>query len=114
MTAINLSHFKNRLKNLSRELFLDHGWELPNGLRRDGGKSSLNFTLDEWQQARRLGLHPREIKQAFQDAWKQSDSKKAFLGGADGSLEPKPDTPFGDICPLDCPLDLKIAALGWY
>ncbi|MEM8750140.1 MAG: relaxase/mobilization nuclease domain-containing protein [Pseudomonadota bacterium] len=78
MKAINLPHFKNRLKNLSRELFLDHGWELPDGLRRDGGKSPLNFTLDEWQQAKRLGLDPREIKQSFQDAWKHSDSKKAF------------------------------------
>lgn len=78
MTAINLPHFKNRLMGLSRELFLDHGWELPDGLRRDRGKSPLNFTLDEWQQAKRLGLDPREIKQSFQDAWKQSDSRKAF------------------------------------
>lgn len=78
MRAINLPHFKNRLMTLSRELFLDHGWELPNGLRRDGGKSPLNFTLDEWQQAKRLGLDPREIKLSFQEAWKHSDSKKAF------------------------------------
>ncbi|MEM9733864.1 MAG: relaxase [Pseudomonadota bacterium] len=78
MRAINLPHFKNRLMTLSRELFLDHSWELPNGLRRDGGKSPLNFTLDEWQQAKRLGLDPREIKQSFQEAWKHSDSKRAF------------------------------------
>ncbi len=78
MTAINLPHFKNRLKSLARELFLDHGWELPKGLRHDGGKSPLNFTLDEWQQAKRLGLDPREIKQSFQDAWKHSDTAKAF------------------------------------
>ena len=78
MTAINLPHFKNRLMNLSRELYLDHGWEMPDGLRRDGGKSPLNFTLAEWQQAKRLKLDPREIKQSFHDAWNRSDSAKAF------------------------------------
>lgn len=78
MKAINLPHFKNRLMILSRELYLDHGWELPNGLRRDGGKSPLNFTLAEWQQAKRLKLDPREIKQSFQEAWHCSDSAKAF------------------------------------
>ncbi len=78
MKAINLPHFKNRLVALSRELYLDHGWDMPDGLRRDGGKSPLNFTLAEWQQAKRLKLDPREIKQSFQDAWKQSDNLKAF------------------------------------
>lgn len=76
--AINLPHFKNRLKNLSRELYLDHGWELPDGLRRDGGRSPLNFTLDEWQQAKRLKLDPREIKQSFIEAWERSDSAMGF------------------------------------
>lgn len=78
MTAINFPHFKNKLMSLSRELYLEHGWELPDGLRRDGGKSPLNFTLDEWQQAKRLGLDPREIKQSFQEAWERSDSPLAF------------------------------------
>jgi hypothetical protein len=78
MRAINLPHFKNRLMNLSRELYLDHGWDMPDGLRRDRGKSPLNFTLAEWQQAKRLKLDPREIKQSFQEAWKHSDSARAF------------------------------------
>jgi hypothetical protein len=78
MTAINLPHFENKLMGLARELYLDHGWEMPDGLRRDGGKSPLNFTLSEWQQAKRLKLDPREIKQSFQDAWNRSDSAKAF------------------------------------
>lgn len=78
MTAINMPHFKRKLNDLARELYLDHGWELPNGLRRDGGKSPLNFTLGEWQQAKRLNLDPREIKQSFIDAWHRSDSAKGF------------------------------------
>lgn len=78
MKAINLPHFKNKLRDLSRDLFLDHGWVLPDGLATYGNKSPLNFTLEEWQQAKRQGLDPREIKQVFQEAWKRSDNIKAF------------------------------------
>ena len=78
MTAINLPHFKTKLKELSRELYLDHDWDLPNGLRHDGGQSPLNFTMAEWQQAKRIKLDPREIKQSFRQAWDQSDGVKGF------------------------------------
>lgn len=81
MRAINLPHFKRRLTALSRELFLEHGWTLPDGLRTGHGKSPLNFTLGEWQQAKRLGRDPREIKDVFREAWARSDSLKA-LGNA--------------------------------
>lgn len=78
MTAVNLPHFKNRLTRLSRDLYLDHGWNLPDGLKAGGGKSPLNFTLEEWQQAKRIGVDPREIKQTFQTCWERSDSLKGF------------------------------------
>jgi hypothetical protein len=78
MTAINLPFFKQRLTELSRELYLEHGWSLPEGLRTHGGKSPLNFTLAEWQQAKRLDRYPREIKQLFQEAWARSDSGLAL------------------------------------
>jgi Relaxase/Mobilisation nuclease domain len=78
MRAINMAHFKNKLTSLSRELYLEHGWGLPEGLRAHGGKSPLNFDLAQWQQAKRLGLDPREIKDVFREAWLQSDSAKAF------------------------------------
>ncbi|KPN61965.1 relaxase [Aliiroseovarius crassostreae] len=78
MKAINLPHFKNKLRNLSRDLYLDHGWVLPDGLATYGNKSPLNFTLEEWQQAKRQGLDPREIKQAFQQAWERCDSQIGF------------------------------------
>ncbi|MFB2554058.1 relaxase/mobilization nuclease domain-containing protein [Ensifer soli] len=78
MQAINLPFFKRRLNELSRELYIEHEWRLPDGLRRDKGKSPLNFSLSEWQQAKRLKLDPREIKDAFQTAWEQSDGQQAF------------------------------------
>lgn len=78
MHAINLPFFKQRLTELSRELYLEQDWPLPEGMRQNGGKSPLNFTLAEWQQAKRLGLDPRELKQVFRDAWSRSDSRPAF------------------------------------
>lgn len=78
MKAINLPFFKNRLKDLSKELYLDHGWTLPDGHKENGWANPLNFTLAEWQQAKRLALDPREIKQLFQESWLQSDSAQSF------------------------------------
>ena len=78
MTAINLPHFKTKLRDVSRELFLDHGWDLPEGLQTYGKKNPLNFTLAEWQQAQRTGVDPREMKQLFQTAWAQSDDLQSY------------------------------------
>ena len=78
LTAVNLPFFKERLKKLSKELFLEHGWALPDGLKANGGKSPLNFTRAEWQQAQRQELDPREIKAAFREAWERTDTLKGF------------------------------------
>lgn len=78
MKAINLPHYKSKLRTVAQDLFLDHGWVLPDGLATYGNKSPLNFTLSEWQQAKRQGIDPREIKQAFQQAWDNSDSLLGF------------------------------------
>ncbi|MEL7106285.1 MAG: relaxase/mobilization nuclease domain-containing protein [Pseudomonadota bacterium] len=76
--AIELGLYKVKLRDLSRELFLDHGWELPKGLQTYGHKDPLNFTLGEWQQAQRIGVDPREMKPLFQNAWARSDSLKSL------------------------------------
>lgn len=78
MTAINLPFFKRKLAALSKELFLENGWELPEGHKADGWKNPLNFTLAEWQQSKRGDLDPRELKQMIAGAWKASDSLPAF------------------------------------
>ncbi len=78
MKAVHLPHFKTKLRDVSRDLFLDHGWVLPNGLATYGNKNPLNFTLSQWQQAKRQGYDPREIKQIFRDAWERSDGLKGF------------------------------------
>jgi hypothetical protein len=78
LKAINLPYYKTRLNALSRELFLEHGWELPEGYRTNGWRNPLAFDLADWQQAQRLGLDPRELKQLFRDAWMRSDSLAGF------------------------------------
>ncbi len=78
MKAINLPFYKMKLKDVSRELYLEHGWKIPPGLIDRTDRNPLNFSREEWQQARRAGLNPKEIKRAFQDCWAISDNRKAF------------------------------------
>jgi len=78
MKAINLPHFKLKLRDVSRELYLEHGWQMPRGLVNSEERNPLNFTQAEWQQAKRIKQDPRAIKEAFQDCWAISDSKTAF------------------------------------
>lgn len=85
MKAINLPFFKSKLNDLSKELYLENGWELPRGFR-ESWKNPLNYTLAEFQQARRIGIDdPREIKQVFASAFQQSDSAKAFKAALEDS-----------------------------
>ena len=78
MKAIPLSHSKRKMQDVSRDLYLEHGWKMPRGLAVSGERDPRNFSLAEWQQAKRIGKDPREIKATFQDAWAISDSKTAF------------------------------------
>jgi len=78
MTARNLPHFKMKLRDLSREVYLEQGWQLPKGLMNSQQRDPRNFTLSEWQQARREGVHARELKEMMAECWAASDSRKAF------------------------------------
>ena len=78
MKAINLPFYKMKLKDVSRELYLEHGWKMPPGFIDRKDRNPLNFSREEWQQARRAGLNPKEIKRAFQESWAISDNRKAF------------------------------------
>lgn len=78
MTARHLSFFKQKLMAVSRELYLEHGWTLPRGMTNAAERNPTNFTLAEWQQAKRQEIDPRWLKQTLQDCWKRSDSLGAF------------------------------------
>lgn len=78
MKAVQLSFSKRRLIDLSRELFLEHGWTMPEGLKKSQARDPLNFTLAEWQQAKRIGKDPKQIKAVFQECWSLGKTQHAF------------------------------------
>lgn len=78
MTAINLPHYKLKLRDISRQLYLENEWRMPSGLANSEERNPLNFIRAEWQQAKRVGIDPRKIKEAFQDCWAMSDGLKSF------------------------------------
>ncbi len=78
MKAINLPYFKMKLQDVSRDLYLEHGWKMPAGLVDKKDRNPLNFSREEWQQSRRAGHHPKEIKRVFQESWAISDNRRAF------------------------------------
>jgi hypothetical protein len=78
MTAKQMSFFKSKLVGLSRDLYLENGWQLPRGLAQSGQKNPVNFTLAEWQHAKRIGIDPRGFKEVVQSAWSKSDGLKSL------------------------------------
>jgi hypothetical protein len=78
MTAKPLPFFKRTLNAIAKELFLENGWTMPDGFRDPKLRDPRNFTLDEWQQAKRAGLDAREVKATIQQCWSMSDNGPAF------------------------------------
>lgn len=78
MTAVPLPFFKLKLRELSKELYLEHGWRMPRGLMDSQARDPRNFDLAEWQQAKRIGRDPRQLKETLQECWAVSDSREAF------------------------------------
>jgi hypothetical protein len=78
MKAINLSFYKRELMGISKELYLEHGWPMPNGLRDHRQRDPLKFTLEEWQQAKRTGLDAKQTKALIRECWNGSDTRQSF------------------------------------
>lgn len=78
MKAIPLPHTKRKLMEISRNLYIEHGWQMPAGMINSDDRNPLNFTMAQWQQAKRTGKDPRAIKQSMQDAWSISDTRDSF------------------------------------
>ncbi len=78
MKARHLSFSKTKLQTLARELYREHGWTMPRGFVRHQERDPRNFTLAEWQQAKRAGRDPAKLKEMIQDCWMISDSKTSF------------------------------------
>ncbi|MEM6780330.1 MAG: AAA family ATPase [Pseudomonadota bacterium] len=78
MTAPRISYDHEKLNDLSHELYLQHGWDVPEGFKKRGEHNPTNYTHAEHQQAKRVGKHAGQIKADIQEAWAGSDTKIAF------------------------------------
>ncbi len=78
MKAINIAHDRRKLNDLSKNLFIEQGWQMPEGFRDKNRKNPLNYNRAEWQQAARIGRKPQEIKRELQECWAVSDNKQSF------------------------------------
>lgn len=78
MTAIPQPFFKMKLREISREMFLENGWRMPRGLVNSDERDLRNFTLDQWQQAKRIGRDAGELRRIMQECYAASDSTQAF------------------------------------
>ncbi len=78
MKAINLPFYKMKLYDISRQLYFQYGWQMPKGILNRQDRDPLNFTLAQWQQAKRVGEDPKILQKLFQDCWSASDNRASF------------------------------------
>lgn len=78
MTAIDPYKDKLALNAIARELFIEHQWDMPAGLKQKSDTDPLNYTHAEHSQAKRAKRDPRELKGIFKTCWEQSDTKDTF------------------------------------
>ncbi|MBN9890421.1 relaxase/mobilization nuclease domain-containing protein [Salipiger abyssi] len=78
MTAKNMPFFKRRLLEVSKELYLENGWDMPKGIVDQSLRNPLNFTRAEWQQAKRALADPQLVKAMFKQAWQHSDNAETL------------------------------------
>lgn len=78
MRAVNLPHYKLKLRDVSRDLYLEHGWKMPRGLVNSKERDPATFTRAQWEQAKRNGQDAKTLKLMFRECWLVSDSRDAF------------------------------------
>jgi hypothetical protein len=75
MRAVPLPFFKERLKAVSREMEIELGLTRVKN-ERDG--SVLAPTRNEFEQARRLGVDIKDVRQSIRQCWDHSDNGRSF------------------------------------
>lgn len=78
MTARRLDNDWHKMQDVSRELYREHGWRMPDGFADRSKRDPRNYSLADWQQAKRHDKHPHEIKDAISDSWGISDNVLTF------------------------------------
>jgi hypothetical protein len=78
LTAKNLPFFKYKLRDIARELYIENGWKMPRGLVNSREADPRNFSLKDWQQSKRTGHDPRDMREIMRECWAISDSAASF------------------------------------
>lgn len=82
LIGVNLPHYKFKLMDISRGLYLKYGWKMPKGMEKGKGrvKAPLKLAKPEYLQALRLAEDPEALKLMFKKSWETTDSRQAFAG----------------------------------
>ena len=82
LIGVNLPHYKFKLMDISRGLFLKYGWKMPKGMEKGKGRKTApsKIAKPEYLQALRLAEDPEALKLLFKKSWETTDSKQAFAG----------------------------------
>ncbi|MEW8192190.1 MAG: relaxase/mobilization nuclease domain-containing protein, partial [Candidatus Thiodiazotropha sp.] len=75
--AVQMSFDRDKLMMVTRLFAKEHGLELPKGYEKEGKGQQLS--LYEMHQKRTTGLSKDERQEQVTDAWRSSDSAKAFV-----------------------------------
>lgn len=85
MKAVQLSHDRQKLRAVARELAVEFGHELPAGLRNDRGaqrfESDAAFTAREMAIAESSGLTAEARRKEITSAWREALDAASFIDG---------------------------------
>jgi len=76
--AIELPFTKRKLKDLTRDFFVENDWQMPPGYANSEERNPLNYNLAQWQQAKRAKKDAKHLKSVFADCWALSDGRPTF------------------------------------
>lgn len=76
--SMRISHDRQKLMEVSHELFIRHGWDVPKGIANYDSGSPKDIRHGEWMQFRRTGIHPDEHRTLISEAYEVSDNADAF------------------------------------
>jgi hypothetical protein len=78
LKAVKLDFYKRQLNTVAKDLYIEHGWNMPDGFKNSLSRDMRNYDLAEWQQSNRHGLNAKQTKARIQYCWKQSDNAASF------------------------------------
>jgi hypothetical protein len=78
MTVKPLPFYKQKLREVSKGIYVERGWDMPRGFVDKRERDPRNFDLAEWQQHKRMGRDLKHQKMLAQEAWALSDNRDAF------------------------------------